>query len=147
MIVMAGSKDFCEYLQAQLQLQGRLVRCEYESQLGGRFVGETYEPRTDTVFVHFYNLPIERVKEKRGNGAEAENNRMLFCVEGFAKFDPHGEPPKGKVKLETLVSMLDRKYKLRGKTDTPAKVAAYLATFLNKVVKQVPPNYTHERMG
>lgn len=140
---MAGSKDFCEYLRAQLKLDGRFVRCEWESRLGAKYIDDVLTPRTDVVFVHFYNLPEEHFKEGRGGGAESEKNRMMFMIEGFARFDPHGEPPKGKVKLEHSVNALDRRYQLRAKTDTPAKIAAYLANHLNKVVAEVPPKYTH----
>ena len=80
-----------------------------------------------------------------GGGAEAENNRMLFSIKGFGKETPHSPPPTGKVKIEMMTSSLPREHKLRGRTGTPAQVAKYLADFLNKVVKEVEPKFTHTK--
>jgi hypothetical protein len=128
-----GSEEFIKAVESNLNIQGRQVRFDNESSLGGL--------RYDTVYINFYNLP--KGYGRAGGGAEAENNRMLFRVEGFGKETPHSPPPTGKVKIELSVSALPREYRLRGKTGTPAQVAKYLADFLNKVVKEVKPNYTH----
>lgn len=97
--------------------------------------------RTDAVHINFVNLPPSVVGG--GGGAEAENNRMSFWVEGFDREDEHAPPPTGKVKVEMATSALPRDYKLRAKTGTPERIAQYLADFLNKVAREVPPKFTH----
>jgi hypothetical protein len=89
--------------------------------------------RKSDVYVNFINVP----KEENPKGAQGENNRMSFWIEGF----PEGNepPPSGKVKIEMSVSALDRKYKLRAKTGTPDQIAKYLSDFLKKVTEEVPP--------
>lgn len=128
-----GSEEFIKAVESHLDLKGRRISFDNES----RLVGNRY----DTVYVHFYNLP--KGVGGAGGGAEAENNRMMFSVDGFGKETPHSPPPTGKVKIEMRVSALPREYRLRGKTGTPAQVAKYLADFLNKIVREVKPNYTH----
>lgn len=128
-----GSEEFIKMVESHLNLDGRQVTFDNVSRLGGS--------RYDTVFVNFINLP--KGVGGAGGRAEAENNRMLFSIEGFGKETPHSPPPTGKVKIELRVSALPREYKLRGKTGTPAQVAKYLADFLNKVVKEVEPKFTH----
>lgn len=130
-----GSEEFIKAAESQLDIKGRQVSFDNVSRLAGT--------RYDTVFVHFYNLP--KGVGRAGGGAEAENNRMMFKVEGFGKETPHSPPPTGKVKIEMMVSALPREYRLRGKTGTPAQVAKYLADFLNKVVKEVEPRFTHSQ--
>ena len=130
-----GSEEFIKMVESNLSLQGRRITFDNES----RLVGNRY----DSVFVNFINLPTG--KGGAGGGAEAENNRMSFTIEGFGKDTPHSPPPTGKVKIEMRVSALPREYKLRGKTGTPAQVAKYLADFLNKVVKEVEPRFTHSQ--
>lgn len=44
-----------------------------------------------------------------------------------------------------MTSTLPREYALRAKTGTPSQVAQYLAIFINKVVQEVPPKFTHTR--
>jgi hypothetical protein len=124
-----GSEEFIKAVESHLNLQGRQIRFDNESRLAGN--------RYDSVFVNFYNLPTGH--GRGGGGAEAENNRMSFVIEGFGKETPHSPPPIGKVKIEMRVSALPREYRLRGKTGTPAQVAKYLADFLNNVVKNVEP--------
>lgn len=124
-----GSEEFIKAVESHLNLQGRQITFDNESRLAGN--------RYDTVFVNFINLPTGH--GRGGGGAEAENNRMSFFIEGFGKETPHSPPPTGKVKIEMRVSALPREYRLRGKTGTPAQVAKYLADFLNNVVKSVEP--------
>lgn len=127
-----GPTQFAEDLQRMLELDGRQVRITSKG-LGG----------FSTTFVNFINLPKGT---STGGGAEAENNRMAFSVEGFDAKDPEASPPSGKIKVEMRVSALPREFKLRSKTGTPAQIARYLADFINRVVKEVEPHYTHTRM-
>ena len=128
---LGGSAEFKELLERNLRLDGRQVVVRNFHGLGGY----------DAVSVNFINLP--QGVGRAGGGAEAENNRMMFWVEGFDKADEHAPPPSGKVKVEQRVSALPRQYRLRAKTGMPAQVAKYLADFLNRVVKEVEPHYTH----
>lgn len=130
---VGGSEDFIKMVESQLKLDGRQVKFNNLSKLAG--------PNYSTVYINFINLPSG--VGGAGGGAEAENNRMMFSVDGFGKEDPHAPPPTGKVKIEMRVSALPREYKLRGKTGTPSQVAKYLADFINKVVKEVEPHLTH----
>lgn len=132
-----GSAGFIEAVQAQLQVGDRLVVFRNRSELGGL--------RYDTVFVNFYNLPKDVALRKAGGGAEGENNRQLFMIDGFGRESPRTPAPTSKVKIEQSVNALSRAYQLRGKTGTPAQVAKYLADHLNKVVREVEPNFTHTR--
>jgi hypothetical protein len=128
-----GSEEFIKAVESHLDLKGRRIRFDNESRLAGN--------RYDSVYVNFINLPMG----KGGDGAEAENNRMSFTIEGFGKETPHSPPPTGKIKIEQRVSALPREYKLRGRAGTPAQVAKYLADFLNKVVKEVEPRFTQSQ--
>jgi hypothetical protein len=94
----------------------------------------------DAIFFNFYNLP----KDVVAGGAEAQNNRMMFEVSGFDRKDKQAPAP-GKVKVEMSVSALPREHKLRAKSGTPEIIAKYLADFINKVAKEVPPNFTHTK--
>lgn len=134
-----GAKEFVELLRAQLQLQGRTIRIRNEPSWGPR--------KEDEVYINFVNLP-EGVGGA-GGGAEAENNRASFWVRGFGA--GNAPPPSGKVKVEQSNSALykgssysrENRVPFRAKTGTPEQVAAYLAAFLNKVVREVEPRYTH----
>ena len=131
-----GSEEFIRAVEAHLDLQGRQVTFDNVSRLAGT--------RYDTVFVNFINLP--KGVGGAGGRAEAENNRMAFFIDGFGKETPNSPPPTGKVKIEMRISALPQEYRLRGKTGTPAQIAKYLADFLNKVVKEVEPKYTHTKL-
>jgi len=128
-----GSADFIEEVQRQLRIGDRQISFRNHSTLGGSSYAEVY--------VNFINLP--RSIGGAGGGAEAENNRSSFWVRGFDRSDPHAPPPRGKVKIEMANSTLPREIRLRGKTGTPQQVARYLADFLNRVVREVPPRLTH----
>jgi hypothetical protein len=131
-----GSEEFIKDVESHLDLQGRQISFNNLNSLAGK--------RYDTVYVNFINLP--KGVGGSGGGAEAENNRMSFTIEGFGQETPHSPPPTGKVKIEARVrALFPAQYKLRGKTGTPAQVAKYLADFLNKVVKEVEPKYTHSK--
>ena len=120
-----GSEDFIKMVEAQLKLDGRRIQFDNLNNLAG--------PNYSTVYINFYNL------EKPRDSAHAENNRMLFSVDGFGKEDPHAPPPTGKVKINGVVCALPREYRLRGKSGTPAQIAKYFADHINKIVREVEP--------
>jgi len=130
-----GAEDFEALLRSHTELDDRQLMVRAKHGLGGP--SRAYE----SVYVNFINLP--KGSGHGGGGAEAENNRMSFWIHGFHGSDPHAPPPRGVVKVEMSNSALPRAYKLRAKTGSPAVVAKYLATFLNKVVQEVPPKFTH----
>lgn len=119
-----------EELQKLLQIGDRQISVENE-----------FCKRFDDVYVNFINLP--KGIGGAGGGAEAENNRISFWIHGFDKKDPDALPPFGKVKVEMANSALPRNYRLRGKTAAPSVIVKYLADFLNKIVQEVEPKYTH----
>lgn len=129
-----GAFEFAELLRSLVE-PGRHLTVRSESRLGGP--AHYYE----TTFVNFVNLP----SDMPAGGAQGENNRMMFTVNGFDGADPHASPPSGKVKVEMKLSMLPREYRLRAKTAPPGVIAQYLADFLNRVIAEVPPNYTHSQ--
>lgn len=129
-----GSEDFWAALNRALKLDGRRIMAK-DQRLG----------RSDSIFINFINLPLGI--GDAGGGAEAENNRMMFTISGFDMNDGHAPPPSGKVKVEMTLSALPREYKLRAKSGPPSQVAKYLADFINKVVAEVEPKYTHTKMG
>lgn len=95
--------------------------------------------------MNYYNLPEPRVLQKRGGGAEAENNRMLFTISGWGNFE---NVPVEKVKIEQTVDAIiprgSNMRSLRAKTADPRKIAVYLADYLNQIAEMFPPNLTHE---
>jgi hypothetical protein len=134
--------EFEQMVRGQLRIGDRQIRFHasnasaYDLHSGG----------PTTIFVDFFNLP-EGVGGA-GGGAERENNRLHFLV----KFGPrhagrYGEKAiaEGKASVELGASALPREYTLRKKTGTPEAIARYLADFLNKVVAEVPPKFTHTR--
>lgn len=133
---------FVEALKSHLQLQGRTIRIRNEPSWGPR--------KEDEVYINFVNLP-EGVGSA-GGGAEAENNRASYWVRGFG---PAGTPA-AKVQIEESNTVFGHRggvdaygaprgasYRLRKKTAAPGVIAKYLADFLNKLVAEVPPNFTH----
>ena len=92
------------------------------------------------VFLNFINLPHGYGAE--GGGAEAENNRSLLSISGFAK---DGSIP-GKLKVEQLIKLKVEHeihvVNLRGKTAKPEIILGYVVAYLNECAK-VPPHYTH----
>lgn len=132
-----GSEEFIKMVESNLDLDGRQI--SFDNINGFAPKGKQYT----MVHVQFVNLPTG--VGSAGGGAEAMNNRMTFSIEGFGGETPNSPPPTGKVKLEQRVSFLPRANNLRGKTGTPSQVAKYLAAYLNKVVKEVEPKFTHTR--
>jgi hypothetical protein len=94
--------------------------------------------------VNFVNLPTSA--ERAGGGAEAENNRASFWVEGF-QYDP--AVPVATVKVDQGSNVFHRPWlgapgvPFRAKSGSPDAVARYLAAYLAKVVATVPPRFTH----
>jgi len=111
----------------------------------GRTVKYKKSPGSEVIYVSFYNLPPE--VGNAGGGAEAENNRATFSIDGWDAKDLDAPAPTGKVKVETRVSVFSRKLKLRAKTGSPEAICKYLADFINKLAKEVPPNFTHTKMA
>lgn len=134
---MSGAADFEGLLRSALRFAPSRARVtvRHEHRLGGP--KHFYE----SVYVNFVNLP--EGAGGGGGGAEAENNRMSFWIHGFYGAEPHASPPSGKVKIEHANSALPREYRLRGKSGKPEVIAKYLADFLNRVVVEVPPRWTH----
>jgi hypothetical protein len=100
--------------------------------------------RFNSVYVTLINLPYGA--GGAGGGAEAENNRLSISVTGFGA-------ATGKVKAETSVSHIYRggsiarenRIEMRAKTAEPAKIAQYVADFLNKVAREEASNFTHTK--
>lgn len=134
-VVDEGSAGFIEAVQAQLHIGDRQITFKNRSTLGG--------VKYDYAAVNFINLP--HGVGGAGGGAEAENNRQLFWIEGFGKETPRSPAPTGKISLKQSINNLGREHSLRGKTGTPAQVAKYLADYLNKIAREVEPNFTHTR--
>lgn len=97
------------------------------------------------IFVNYYNLPEARYKQRRGGGAEAENNRMSFSITGWGKAE---HEPVEKVKVEHRVGSIvpwgHPLRSMRAKTGAPNKIAIYLASYINQIAEMFPPRLTHE---
>lgn len=119
---LATAEDFIEELKKLLNVGDRLVL------FSSKAIG------SDTVTINYFNLP--KSVAGTGAGAEASNNRVLIMVSGFGR---------DKVKVENLVYDVDGGSKLRAKTATPAVIVKYVADFLNKIAKEVPPKFTHSK--
>jgi len=115
-----GVEEFVKLVESQLVLNGRRIR---------------FTKYGTMTFINFFNFPSEVCGG--GGGAELENNRMMFSVGGFGK---------DRVMVEMRVSALPRGYRLRKKTGTPPQIAKYLSDFINKVVREVEPNFTHTKL-
>jgi hypothetical protein len=131
--IPASAVDFMLLLQEELSDVSR------ERTVGARFT-------SGSVYVSFYNLPESRVKERRGGGAEAENNRQLFFVSGFGS---NQNDTVESVRVEQAVNGIcdeNRTFasKLRSKSGSPAKIAKYLADYINDVAENFQPIYTHD---
>lgn len=101
---------------------------------------------SDTQYIDFFNLPESVMKGNAGGGAEAQNNRMMFQISGFHKYEADSPAPTGKLVVEMTVSAFSRdKYKLRKKTGPAEAVAKYLAGFINNVVANEEPKLTHSK--
>lgn len=133
--------EFAGTLREQLRLEGRVADIRVVPSLDRR--------HGDSVYVNFINLPEEVARRREGGGAENENNRASFWVRGFGLAP---SPEASTVKVEQSNSSLYRgagapsretRVSMRAKTGAPEGVAKHLADFLNKVVLEVPPRFTH----
>lgn len=127
--------EFTTSLNSRLSdlVQERTVRVSFSSSRGF-----TPRPLQSLAFIDFVNLPEGRHSEKRGGGAESENNRLRFTISGF---DVDESTPVNKLKVELSTSVFPER--LRSKTASPEKIAAYVAEHLNEVASAHEPNYTH----
>lgn len=139
-----------------LSAQGFIDMVRSQLQVGDRQVSIRITPswgpvKNEDVLIDFINLPAG--VGSAGGGAEGENNRAMFMVRGFG---PAGAAPAtGKVKVEQLKSNLysgsgapsrETRVTMRAKTAAPPAMAKYIADFLNKVVREVAPNFTHTKV-
>jgi len=122
-----SAEEFKREVEKHLNIGDRQVSVRVDTSFG-----------TVGVYINLVNLP--KGVGGAGGGAEAENNRMMFSV----RFPDN---PADKVKVEQTVSRMDRKYKMRAKSGHPAQVAKYVADFINKVVKEVEPKFTHTKQA
>jgi hypothetical protein len=134
-----SATEFAADLERRLNVGDRQVRVKVDTSWGPR--------KEESVYVNFINLPAGI--GAAGGGAEAENNRASFWVRGFG---PASAPEAAKVKVEQSNSSLykgagapsrETRVTMRSKTGTPEQVAKSLADFLNGVVKDVAPRFTH----
>jgi hypothetical protein len=130
-----SSADFSAELEKLTKANGRQVKVRRNS-LG----------QSDMMSINFVNLPPG--VGSAGGGAEAENNRALFFVDGWDKKDENAPAPTGKVKVEMSISLYaghgeKQPKKFRAKTGTPAQVCKYLADYINYLAKEFEPRYTH----
>lgn len=136
-----SAEEFIIHFMSELSplvIEKRWVRADFSNRFSDR-------PKSASVSVNFFNLPEDRVKQRRGGGAEGENNRQLFMVWGF---EPDASVPVAKVKLDQSINSVgypgNWAPKMRAKSGSPEKVAAYLAQYINDVAASFEPNYTHE---
>lgn len=138
--------EFIDVLRSHLKLDGRHILIRQESLRN--------HGSLDAVYVNFVNLPEDVHASKQGGGAESENNRASFWIEGFG-MGGTSSGPKIRVKESNSVfrhrggndvygaPRRDASHQLRMKTAAPGVIAKYLADFINKIVAEVPPNFTH----
>jgi len=93
----------------------------------------------NAIAIHYINLP--RGLGGSGGGAEGENNRLMLMVTGFDKSNQ--TIPVEKIQVKLLCSVFD--YPLRKKTCTPERAVEYIAEFINRIAREVPPKYTHTK--
>jgi hypothetical protein len=134
-----SATEFKAALEQRLRLEGRQARVQVETGWGPK--------KEESVYVNFINLPGGL--GSAGGGAEAENNRASFWVRGFG---PASAPEAAKVKAEQATSSLykgsgapsrETRITMRAKSGSPEQVAKTLADFLNGVVRDVEPRFTH----
>jgi hypothetical protein len=117
-------EEFKKLLEGQLKPNGRFIEVSVTKPLHNE----------QLVFVTLINLPEELGKKR---DVEGMNNRLQISI----------DLTRPKVKVEQMSSVLPREFKLRGKSGTPAQIAKHVADFLNKVVQEVPPKYTHTKVA
>ena len=136
---MMNANEFLEILNSSLSPlvdRERTVIADFKSSKGF-----TDRPGSSNVYVNFINLPQERHRQRRGGGAESENNRMLFWISGF---NEDSSDPVDRIKIEQSVNNISGSKNMRAKTASPDKIALYLARYLIETAGSVAPNLTHE---
>ena len=137
---MKSANEFLQQLRLNLSplVHERALLADYSR-------GFSPGPGRGSVAINFINLPLNRHQQRRGGGAESENNRQLFMVWGF---DADPDSPVEKIKVEQstngIGSSSEWAPKMRSKTASPDKIAAYLANYINEIASQFPPKLTHE---
>lgn len=114
--------------------------------IGDRQVVFDPHPGSAQLFINYINLPAGI--GSAGGRAEAENNRIMVTVLFPSKGD-HYEKPVAEGTLRVKQSVCHPRHeacKFRGKTATPEKLAAYVASYLNNVAREVLPNFTHTKV-
>ena len=107
---MTSATEFLSILNSSLSPlvdRERTVTASFRSSKGF-----TNRPGHSSIAINFINLPPNRVKERRGGGAEAENNRMMFYVTGF---DEGQDDPVEKVKVVLSVNSISGADGLKGR--------------------------------
>lgn len=130
-----GAEAFIEQTKALLKLKGRQIKFRNKSSIGNPY---------SMVAIDFFNLP-----EGYRDESEQENNRVHFQVTGFDPNDPKAPPPSGKVRVELRFANVGDPFgariNLRAKSAPVAQAAKYVADFINKIVEEFPPKYTHSK--
>jgi hypothetical protein len=118
--------QFIERLQSKVKMNGRVLNVSPDR-------GDYSD-----LFVNLYNA-----SEADAHGADAENNRQAFVIEGFDRKDQDQAVVKVKVSLRLNHIGGDRagreKSNMRAKTGTPAKIADYLAEHISRIVSEFEP--------
>ena len=128
-----SANEFLELLDASLSplVDGeRTVIASFNSSRG--FTGR---PGSSNIAVNFINLPRKRHQQRRGGGAESENNHMLFWISGFNE-DP--SDPVDRIKIAQSVNSIRGAKGMRAKTASPDRIALYLANYINEIANGIP---------
>lgn len=127
--------------------QEAFVRYFDNIDIGDRMLFKWISPDTGQVFLNFINLPRQVHAEGRGGGAEEMNNRISLVVTDWKPVGAYGRKtlPPGQVHVEPQVNSLGREYRLRAKTGSESSIAGYIATYLGRIAREVPPKLTHSR--
>jgi hypothetical protein len=135
-----------------IDMEDWLMQLKRLLDLGDRHINLDPHPDTGQLFINYYNLPEATYCANAGGGAENNNNRIMLTVLFPGKHGWYDKPvAEGMLRVSLAVLSVGTSqafrndYKLRGKTCAPEKMAEYIATYLNKVARQVPPKYTHSK--
>jgi hypothetical protein len=137
---MLSPRDFIDCITKALSEkanQNRTLLANYSA-------GFSPGPGRGIVTINFINLPPSRHQQRRGGGAESENNRQLFMIWGF---NENIDSPVSKIKIEQSINGIysadNQAPKMRAKTGDPAKIAIY-AEYINRIlVEEFVPKFTH----
>lgn len=84
---------------------------------------------SDTIFVNFINAPMGV------GGADAENNRMMFSINGF---NVNTDEPVERLRCELVVSVYRPKFRTR--TSKAEKLVEDIQEFCLKIENDFPPS-------